>query len=387
MKTRLLFVIPSMEIGGTRSSLLNLLNSLSRIEDLDLYLFIIKHEGGLYTQIPKSVTVLPEIKLLAWATPTRHYHSIFRMLFHSCIALINIIIGYQRVYRALLKATRSNSFYSTYYDVSIGYQEGIATFLSSEVKANRYFAWIHSDIDKWFDTRDFEAKAYNKAKNIFFVAENTRKLFASKFPEWEGKCEVIKNLLNKEAIIQKSQESIKDASFNQNQFDIVSIGRFTEAKAFDRVIEVAKYLRGKSHHFKWYLIGGGELYDAIEKQVQNENLTDYVILLGPKNNPYPYVRMADLVVVSSINESQPMVILEALTLSRPVISTGYPSAMEILKDGKYGYICDNDVQSLCFAVDNIIADKNLYERLVSSAKEYDYNNEEILEKMRNLISF
>lgn len=387
MKTKILFVIPSMEIGGTRSSLLNLLNALSQIEDVDLYLYIIKHEGELYSQIPKSITVLPEIKLLAWATPTRHKHIIFRTLFHSFIAVANKVVGYQRVYHTLLKASRGNSLFSSSYDVSIGYQEGIATFLASEVKANRYFSWIHSDVDKWYDAKNLEIEAYNKVQNIFFVAENTRKLFASKFPEWEGKCEVIKNLLNKEAIIQKSQESIKDASFNQNQFDIVSIGRFTEAKAFDRVIEVAKYLRDKSHHFKWYLIGGGELYDAIEKQVQNENLTDYVILLGPKNNPYPYVRMADLVVVSSINESQPMVILEALTLSRPVISTGYPSAMEILKDGKYGYICDNDAHSLGVAVDRVITDKELYERLVSGAKDYDYNNVVILEKMRNLISF
>ncbi len=97
--------------------------------------------------------------------------------------------------------------------------------------------------------------------------------------------------------------------------------------------------------------------------------------------------MADLVVVTSINESQPMVILESLTLSRPVVSTGYPSAIEILKDGKYGYICDNDVQSLCVAVNNIISDKNLYERLNLGAKEYEYNNDEILEKMRSLISF
>ena len=387
MKIRILFVIPSMEIGGTRSSLLNLLNALSKIEDVDLYLFIIKHEGDLYTQIPRSVNVLPEIKLLAWATPTRHKHSIFRTLFHSCVAFVNIVFGYQRVYRTLLKGSRKKSIYSYEFDVSIGYQEGIATFISSEVRADRYYAWIHSDIDKWYDVKNFEAGAYNKANGIFFVAENTRKLFTSKFPEWADKCEIIKNLLNKEAIIRKSQKPISDVHYEKGQFEIVSIGRFTDAKAFDRVVKVAQFLRNKNHSFRWFLIGCGELYDAIDKLVHEEKLTDYVVLLGSKDNPYPYIRMADLVVVTSINESQPMVILESLTLSRPVVSTGYPSAIEILKDGKYGYICDNDVQSLCVAVNNIISDKNLYERLNLGAKEYEYNNDEILEKMRSLISF
>ena len=386
MNKKILFVIPSMEIGGTRSSLLNLLNILSRISDSEFYLFIIKHEGDLYSQIPQSVKVLPEIKLLSWATPTRRKHSFLREAYHSIIAMLNKLFGYQRIYRTILNISGIKKHLSTF-DISIGYQEGIATFVSSEVISRQYFCWIHSDIDKWYDEKNLEVEAYDKAQNIFFVADNTRKLFVSKFPRWEEKCEVIKNLLNKESIVQKSQESIKEYYFDQNQFNIVSVGRFTEAKAFDRVVAVAKYLKSKKHSFRWFLIGSGELQDKIDKLVHAEKLTDYVILLGSKDNPYPYIKMANLVVVSSINESQPMVILEALTLSKPVVSTGYPSAMEILKDGKYGYICDNDVHSLCVAVDRVITDKELYERLVSGAKDYDYNNVAILEKMRSLISF
>ena len=257
--------------------------------------------------------------------------------------------------------------------------------MSSEVKTTKFFTWIHSDVDKWYDARNFESDAYNKAQNIFFVADNTKELFASQFPEWKDKCDVIKNVLNKDIIIQKSQETLSDVPFDRDFFNIVSIGRFTEAKAFDRVIDVAKYLKSKSHKFKWYLIGSGELFESINKQVQNDNMKDSVILLGAKNNPYPYIRMSDLVVVSSLNESQPMVILEALTLSKPVVSTGYPSAKEILQGGKYGYICENDVDSLCVAVERVLSDKDLYDNLLIGAREYEYDNEEILHKLNSFI--
>lgn len=381
---KILFVIPSMHIGGTRSSLINLLSCIAKDESLNISLFIICHEGELIASIPERVNILPEIKLLSWAVPSKCDRNVLRKIYHAIIAVLNRIFGYQKVYQFLLWLSGNRMFSTQQYDSAVGYQEGVATFVSSKVMSKKHFLWIHSDVDKWFDDINFESCAYESAQKIIFVAENTKTLFINKFQQWSNKCIVIKNLLNTEDILNKSYQHIDDIEEDRNAFKILSIGRLSEAKAFDRVILTAKYLMNHGINFTWDIIGQGELYDNLFEMIHTEQVESHVRLLGARPNPYPYIKSADLIVVSSINESQPMVILEALTLSKPVLTTGYPSATEILMNGKYGLICDNSLVGLYTAVEKIIKDDNTYKTLCASTKKFVYDNDFIVNQISEL---
>ena len=92
---------------------------------------------------------------------------------------------------------------------------------------------------------------------------------------------------------------------------------------------------------------------------------------------------ADILVVTSIYESQPMVILEALTVGLPVITTRYSSAEEILKDKPYGIICENNEEALANCLLNISEENVENMRLAASC--YEYDNKKIVDSIRGLI--
>ena len=92
--------------------------------------------------------------------------------------------------------------------------------------------------------------------------------------QYSNKCIVIKNTLNKEAIFEKATQPVKLSK--SSGISLLSIGRFTEAKAFDRVILASKYLKAKGYKFTWTLLADGELFDSIKQMTIDNNVDDVV---------------------------------------------------------------------------------------------------------------
>ena len=373
-----------MEYGGTRTSLVNLLHNIEHETDLYVDLFIINQEGDLLNQIPKTVNILPEVKQASYALPNIRRKGLRYFVYHNFVAICNRLFGYQAVYKSLYCLFGGSLFRDGLdYDAVIAYQEGISTLTGSLIPAKKHFIWIHSDVDKWYDQRTFEKDAFDMAQDVIFVAENTKQLFVNKFPQYGNKCIVIKNTLNKEAIFEKATQPVKLSK--SSGISLLSIGRFTEAKAFDRVILASKYLKAKGYKFTWTLLGDGELFDSIKQMAIDNNVDDVVHLMGAQSNPFGYIKNTDVVAVSSVNESQPMVILESLTLSKPVVSTGFGSAREILQNGKYGLICDNDTESFIAMVESLFIDATIIPKLQVAADGYEYDNETIVNQLKEII--
>lgn len=116
---------------------------------------------------------------------------------------------------------------------------------------------------------------------------------------------------------------------------IVHVGRFVEQKRHDRLIEA--YAKCKIDA-KLVLVGEGKLRPRLEAQIKKLGLESKVILVGNVDNPYPIIKDASLLVLSSDFEGLSMAILEALALEVPVVSTDCPSGpREILG----GYLEDS----------------------------------------------
>lgn len=381
----ILFIIPSMEFGGTRSSLINLLYNLKDYKDYVVDLFIVNHEGDLMDQIPNWVTVLPEYRVISYALPNIRRRNPLTVIYHTFIAILNRCIGYKNTFNILCNISGCKLFKDkNKYDVVIAYQEGLSVLIGSQIKSTKHIIWIHSDIDKWYSKHTFERKAFNDANNIIFVAENTKKMFVNMFPEYECKTGVIKNTLNIDDIVKKSKIKINNIP-HSNGLNLISIGRFTEAKAFDRIVFVCKELKNRKYKFQWTIVGNGKLYNEICKLAIDNEVDDVINFVGAQSNPFCYIENADVVVVSSINESQPMVILESLILSKPIVTTAFGSAKEILEDGKYGLICNNDINSLLVAIDSLFSDIKIMPKLLRCAQEYEYDNKMYIEKLLNLV--
>lgn len=103
---------------------------------------------------------------------------------------------------------------------------------------------------------------------------------------------------------------------------IVNVGKFKQQKRHDILIQA--YAKANVPQ-KLVLVGTGELMETSKQLVKELNIEDKVIFAGFQKNPYPFIKNAKLMVVSSDFEGFSIAILEALALGTPIISTDCPS--------------------------------------------------------------
>lgn len=164
--------------------------------------------------------------------------------------------------------------------------------------------------------------------------------------------------------------------FNDKKRKIISIGRLTHQKDFYTLIKAVNLLIKESFFVYLYIIGGGYLYNDIIKLINKYKLNEYVFLLGPKENPYPYLKRADLYVQSSITEGFCIALVEALFFNKPVIASDCnfgPS--EILHNGKYGFLFSpGDYKHLAFLIKSFFVNYKNKENYKSRALFFDGRN-------------
>ena len=100
-------------------------------------------------------------------------------------------------------------------------------------------------------------------------------------------------------------------------------------------------------------------------------MQDRVILLGKKENPYPYIAACDLYVQPSRFEGYPMTVLEALVLGKPVVSTDNGGAKELLTDGQNGTLCPISGDAIAQSVHGLITDRALLEQMRKNVERTD----------------
>ena len=135
-------------------------------------------------------------------------------------------------------------------------------------------------------------------------------------------------------------QKIKRKRKNNNKLNIISIGRLTEEKGFDVLIESLKDIDKTKYNLT--LIGDGKEKNNLSNQINYLNLQKNVKLLGFKENVYPYLKNSDLLINPSYFEGFPNVVIEALSCGIPVIcSKSHGGIYEILKNQKYGDLFEN----------------------------------------------
>ena len=166
---------------------------------------------------------------------------------------------------------------------------------------------------------------------------------------------IMKNPVDQKKLIEKSKKI--DVS-RMRKHILVACGRLDYQKGFDILIEAIHLARITD--FELLVIGEGELRGKLESQVSDLGLQQQVRFLGFQKNPYPFIKQADLCILSSRFEGMPNVVLESLALGTPVIATPAPGGVtELLKNSK---ICllTNDIsaQSLASSLKEFLTRKS-----------------------------
>lgn len=137
----------------------------------------------------------------------------------------------------------------------------------------------------------------------------------------------------------------------------LSSGRLVGSKDFSTLIDAFAIFR-KRHEGRLAILGVGPLEEALKAQCATLGLSDDVAFLGFHVNPYPFMKRASALVVSSLHESFGLVLVEAMALGTPVVSTDCPTGpAEILMGGQYGELVPmKDAPALAKAMENVLSE-------------------------------
>lgn len=250
------------------------------------------------------------------------------------------------------------------YDIEVAYLECGATKImaGSKNKKAAKVAWVHCDLSK--KTEDFEAfvnstkRYYKKFDRVVCVSNDVKASFKSAYGDVPPAV-TLYNCYNDSEILEKSKEPVKLSCASDIPV-CVAVGRLTSQKGFDRLLKTHRRLISEGIFHKLLILGDGEDKGVLDDYVNNNDLCDTVTLLGFKENPYPYIKAADVYVCSSRCEGFSTTVVESLILGTPVVTTDCAGMREILGDSEYGLITENSEDGIFEGMKKILTEKDVY---------------------------
>ena len=396
---RILIVSHAMELGGAERSLLGLLNVLdSKRYKIDL--FLLRHEGELLEYIPEYVHVLPKVAaytVLArpmkdtlreghfWLTGVRLYAKIKAARYNKKHQYKDSAVALEYSHK-YIKRYMPKINPTVEYDLAISFLTP-HYFVAEKVRAKKKIAWIHTDYKKVQINIPSETVMWGKYDYIASISEEVSKSFLEVCSSLRSKLILIENILPERLIKRQAMELdvTKEMPVIEDGFRLLSIGRYCTAKNFDNVPAICSCLLKKGFKVKWYIIGFGGDEELIRQKIAEEKMEEHVILLGKKENPYPYIRACDLYVQPSRYEGKSVTVREAQMFAKPVVITAYPTSGSQLEDGVDGVVVPMDNEGCADGIAKLLDDPKKMQSLSEACRSRDYSNQKEVEKLYELL--
>ncbi|UTY25868.1 glycosyltransferase [Treponema denticola] len=351
-KLKLLFITHTHSSGGGAEKVLTtLVNNLDR-DRYDISIFELLHYDI------KNEPLLPHIKLLTPMVTVQQT----RIPFYE-YTLNQLLMCEPTVVKTL--------YHFEEYDIVISWIKDTPSYLAS-CFCNYKIAWTHSDIRYLLNLNNFpditfekqlQEKIWTIPEKIFSVSAIAVDSIIKVFSQFKHKTEIFYNPIDIKAVKKLAEEKIETHIFS-NSKTLIGIGRLDSNKNFSLLLETQKVL--KDNHVDTHLIilGIGEEEKILKKKAAALGIQDSVLFLGFQENPYPYVKAADLLCVSSFTEAFPTVVCEAMILGKPFVTTRVAGASdELACDGACGFVSDWDANDFAEKIERILSDDILYNKM------------------------
>lgn len=398
MKRKILIFSHALELGGAERALLGLLETIDTTE-YEVDLFLMRHIGELMKYIPDSINLLPEISQYAclaipflevlkkrqfgvvWGRYQGKRKARKRIQQLDLDGDNDVFLEYSHKYTLPYMPVISEKEY----DLAISFLTP-HYFVADKVKAKKKMAWIHTDYAVVAVDRESQFEMWNRYDAIASISESVTESFLKVFPLLESRIILIENIMpTKYMEALTNQFSVEEEMPDDGVIKILSIGRFSYQKNFDEIPKICDIIRKLGMDIKWYLIGFGSEERLIRRKIAEANMEEYVIILGKKENPYPYIKACDLYVQPSRYEGKSVAVREAQILRKPVIITNFSTAKSQLRDGYDGIIVPMESEACAKGIATVICDKDLQKRLIANTKIGNYTNAEEVYKLYRLM--
>lgn len=357
---------------------------------------LFKHEGVFIKQVPKEVNILNIPDTLKYAFKSLDAGGIKKM--SSLNSGIRRYLGtfYTRLrYKSDFnrgKQIRWNTFYRSAikdlpgeYDVAISYMHGEAMYyVADKVNAKKKITWVHNDYDADGFDKELDRPYFEKFNRIVSISDECVKIFNDVFPEFAYKTIYIPNLtssslIKKLALDFQPDEYIEVRATDPKKLILLSIGRLNSQKGFDIAIQTAKVMQDQNINFIWYIIGQGELKEKLQEQIIDAKVEKKVVLLGTRENPYPYCYYCDIVIQPSRYEGKSVVLDEAKILAKPIIVSNYDTVKDQIIEGSEGVVVPLEPQRIAEAIIDLSNNPHKLLQLSDYLLKHEYGNEDLIE--------
>jgi len=221
-----------------------------------------------------------------------------------------------------------------------------------------------------------EKLASRYAKNVIAVSGHTR----DELIEFEGiesaKISVIRNGINitpgKNASVSKLKESF---GFNHSDPIIGTVGRLETQKGLDLLLDAVPHFVKNYPNARFLVVGGGSQEQNLRDQVARLGISDNVVITGWRSDAVDLIQLFDCFVSTSNFEGLPMVLLEAMAQSKPIVACAVGGIPEVIIDGENGYLLKTrDPVGLSDLLESIFKDEIRRQKMGDVANDHYRNN-------------
>lgn len=391
-KKNILFVMNNLNIGGAEKALVSLLQVFD-YKKYNVDLLLLKKEGAFLKLVPDTVNILtPPKNLTYFDMPFTRVISenFFNFRWNIILKRIQFKLAVkkgknlsEREQFGWKSVSQTLDCLKKEYDVAIGFLEKTPDyFIVDKVIAAKKIGWIQNDYEQLGLNPDFDQYYFQKLDAIVLNSTTTTESFKRIFPEFANKTFCIENIVSKVFINKLGNEKI-DINFKKPFF--TSAGRLTKQKGFDLGIEAAKILKLKNIDFHWLIMGVGEEHNNLQKMINDYGLQENIFLIGTKENPYSLINRSLFYFHPSRFEGKSVVVDEVKNLSKPILLTNFPSAVDQINHLQNGFICDLNVQSIADSLEQLLKNEELRTKFSTKLLDENWGTEGEIEKIYKLI--
>jgi glycosyltransferase involved in cell wall biosynthesis len=324
MRKKIALVVYSLGLGGAEKVVSDLSFAFAKQHDVTLILFDTSNQCYPYAgvlidiQCPSQEGFFP--RALMFLQRAWHLHGIFKQhRFDTIIAVME-----HASFPAILASRKT-------------------------IAAN------HCNPEKAFSSADwlFARWLFPKAKRVVAVSKDGMRIFQERLGSQN-----VGYLYNPVNLMRIRELALEHPAVQIVGRYMLAVGRLSPEKNFTGLIEAYAQSQACQSH-ALYILGEGSEWYRLQQQIITLGLQQRVYLLGFMANPYPYIANAECLVLASLHEGFPVILLEALGLGCPVVATDCETGpREIIQHGENGLLVPvNDMPALAQAIDRVCLDE------------------------------
>ncbi|MDA7880419.1 glycosyltransferase [Mariniblastus sp.] len=358
---KILIHYPVLNVGGAENSTLRLMNLMLE-HDWTVHLVLTTGGGALEGHLD------PRIKVTRLRSkPAGDRFKQAQGMVAKLLSISDLLrYGWSRVEELF----RSVPFLFRKYDAAMVALHGLSPrFVCRWVNAKKRFQWIRSDLTACDPSGKAakNIKQFGTSINYYLcVAETVRQSIITIAPTVADKAVTLNNVLEINKMRATAEKAHDPYPKGLNGLKVVTVCRLQDkSKGIFRMVDVHQELNAAGIHFHWFVVGDGKDQDQLKRRIDATELTDRFILVGRKENPFPYYRFADLSATLSNYEGLCGTVNEAKACGKPVIATRFSGIDEQITHGKNGWIVENNHNAIVSGLRRMLTDRKLRESITN----------------------